>query len=163
MKNIFKDKTTIAKVSATLSIFTLVAYHYPFFDHVVNHVEKGFNGIFITIGLGILLLALNYFFYYLVLFLGRIVGKCILAFTFIANAGTLYFINTYEVLVTDKMMGNVFNTQYSEASGFFSWVALLYILFLGVVPCIYLFARKFIYVSIRLSVVPDNSHPRIRD
>lgn len=149
MKNIFKDKTTIAKVSATLSIFTLVAYHYPFFDHVVNHVEKGFNGIFITIGLGILLLALNYFFYYLVLFLGRIVGKCILAFTFIANAGTLYFINTYEVLVTDKMMGNVFNTQYSEASGFFSWVALLYILFLGVVPCIYLFVRKFEYGSAR--------------
>lgn len=91
--------------------------------------------------------ALNFLVYYLVLFLGRFVGKCILAFTFIGNAISLYFINTYQVLITDKMMGNVFNTRYSEASGFFSWSAVWYLLFLGVVPCIYIFARRFDYGS----------------
>lgn len=146
---LFKNETTIARVSALLSLFTLIAYHFPFFNHVVNNIEKGFNGILITAGLGIIMFAMNYFFYYLTLYLGRGIGKGILAFTFIANAGTLYFINTYEVLITDKMMGNVFNTQYSEASGFFSWAALLYILFLGILPAIYLFVRKFKYNTLR--------------
>ena len=93
------------------------------------------------------MLALNFFVYYLVLFLGRIVGKCILAFTFIGNAVSLYFIDTYQVLITDKMMGNVFNTRYSEASGFFSWSAVWYLLLLGIVPCVYLFGRRFDYGS----------------
>lgn len=144
---IFKEKASLATVSIVLSVFTLVAFHFPFFRLVLENIEGGFNGVLITGGLGILMLALNFFFYYLVLFLGRFVGKCILAFTFIADAISLYFINTYEVLITDRMMGNVFNTQYSEASGFFSWAAVLYVLLLGVIPCIYIFARKFDYGS----------------
>ena len=125
-----------------LSAFTLVAYHVPFFRLVLNKIEGGFNGVLITAGLAVLMLALNHFFYYLVLYTGRFVGRCILAFTFIADAISLYFINSYEVLITDSMMGNVYNTQFSEASGFFSLAAVLYVLFLGVIPCIFIFASK---------------------
>ena len=63
------------------------------------------------------------------------------------NAIMLYFVNNYEVLVTDEMMGNVINTQYSEASGFFSWSFVLYVLLLGVLPSVYVFARKVEYGS----------------
>ena len=108
-----------------------MAFHWPFFRLVLGNIEGGFNGVLITGGLGVLMFALNFLVYYLVLFLGRFVGKCILAFTFIGNAISLYFINTYQVLITDKMMGNVFNTRYSEASGSFSWSAVWYLLFLG--------------------------------
>lgn len=45
-------------------------------------------------------------------------------------------------------MGNVFNTRYSEASGFFSVTAVMYILFLGIPPCIYLFKQKINYGKI---------------
>ena len=125
-----------------LSAFTLVAYHIPFFRLVLDKIEGGFNGVLITAGLAVLMLALNHFFYYLVLYTGRFVSRCILAFTFIADAISLYFINSYEVLITDSMMGNVYNTQFSEASGFFSLAAVLYVLFLGVIPCIFIFAAK---------------------
>lgn len=125
-----------------LSAFTLVAYHIPFFRLVLDKIEGGFNGVLITAGLAVLMLALNHFFYYLVLYTGRFVGRCILAFTFVADAISLYFINSYEVLITDSMMGNVFNTQFSEASGFFSFAAVLYVLFLGVIPCLFIFAAK---------------------
>ncbi len=145
MAKILKEKTDLIRVSSVLSLFTLVAFHWPFFQLVLDKIEGGFNGVLITVGLVILMLALNYFFYYLMLFLGRFVGKCILAFMFICNAISLYFINTYQVLITDKMMGNVFNTRYSEASGFFSWSVVWYVLFLGIIPCIYLFARRFDY------------------
>lgn len=143
--NIFKKKTSLTMVCIALSVFTMVAFHIPFFRLVLNNIEGGFNGVLITGGLGIIMLVLNFFIYYLLLFAGRIVGKVILAMTFVGNAVTLYFINTYEVLVTDQMMGNVFNTQFSEASGFFSFAFILYILLLGVPPCLYIFLRKFDY------------------
>lgn len=150
---ILKKKISLTAFSAVLSIFTLIAFHYPFFKHVLGCIEGGFNGTLITVGLAILMLALNFFFYYLVMWLGRFIGKCILAFSFIADAVSLYFINSYEVLITDKMMGNVFNTQYSEASGFFSLSAILYIIFLGIIPCIYIFKQKVEYGSFRRFMV----------
>ncbi len=131
--------------AAILSIFTLLAFHLPFFHYVVDNVEGGFNSFFIVASLIILMLALNFFAYYLFLFLGRIVGKCILAFTFIADSVSLYFINTYDTFLTHKMMGNVFNTRYSEASGFFSWSLIWYVLFLGVIPCVYIFMQRVDY------------------
>ena len=91
---IFKGKTSLTVVSMILSIFTAVAFHAPFFRQAMANIEGGFNGVMIIGGLGIIMLALNFFFYYLLLYVGRTVGKVILAITFIGNAITLYFINT---------------------------------------------------------------------
>ena len=146
---LFKDKIKLTTMCVVLSVFTVLAYHFPFFSLVLKNTEGGLNGTLIFAGLAVLMLALDFFFYYLILYVGRFVGKCILAFTFIADAITLYFINSYEVLITDKMMGNVFNTQFSEASGFFSLSAVMYVVFLGILPCVYIFARKVEYGSFK--------------
>lgn len=140
-----KKPKDIKDISLILSLFTTVAYHIPAFKAVLANTEGGWNAIFIFSSVVILMLAVNYFFYYLLLWTGRIVGKTIIAFTFIANAISLYFINTYEVLITHIMMGNVFNTRFSEASGFISFSGILYVLFLGILPCIFLFASKIDY------------------
>ena len=95
------------------------------------------------------MLTANYLLYYLLLWLGRTVGKIVIALSLIADAICLYFINTYEVLVTEMMMGNVFNTRLTEASEFISPIGALYILFLGVPPCIYLFARRINYSTLK--------------
>ena len=146
---LFKDKIKLTTMCVVLSVFTVLAYHFPFFSLVLKNTEGGLNGTLIFAGLAVLMLALDFFFYYLILYVGRFVGKCILAFTFIADAITLYFINSYEVLITDKMMGNVFNTQFSEASGFFSLSAVMYVVFLGILPCVYIFAQKVEYGSFK--------------
>ena len=73
-------------------------------------------------------------------------GKCIISFTLVGDAVMLYFVNNYDVLVTDEMMGNVLNTQYSEASGFFSFAFILYLI-LGIAPSVYVFMRKLEYGS----------------
>ena len=64
---ILKKKTSLTAVCRALSIFTRVAFHAPFFRLVLDNIEGGFNGILITGGLGVLMLALIFFFYYLVL------------------------------------------------------------------------------------------------
>ncbi len=147
IRDYFAAKSSLTVFSIILSVFTMLAYHYPFFRAVLSHVEADFNGVLITGGLAIVMLALNFFFYYLVMFLGRMVGKFILAFTFLANSMCFYFIVTYNTLITDKMMGNFYNTQYSEASGFLTWAMLLYFILLGIVPCIFIFAKRIDFGS----------------
>ena len=153
---------SLAYVCLLLSIYTLLAFHYPFFSYVAENVSHNFGGVWIVISLAILMPALNYLIYYLLLFLGRVVGKYIIAITLVGNAICLYFINTYNVLIDRSMMGNVFNTQFSEGSSFLSWTMLIYALVLGVLPSILLIRksvnygaakRLFINLGIALAVV----------
>ncbi len=138
---------SLACFALILSAFTLLAYHFPFFRFVLDNVEGGFNTVRIVASLAILMLAANYFFYYLVLRPCRMAGKILLAILFVCNAVCFYFITSFDTLVTSHMMGNVFNTRYSEASGFFSWTLILDILLLGIVPVVYLFLQKIEYGS----------------
>lgn len=140
-------KRGLTYVCALLSAYTLVAFHYPFFSYIVENVSRDFSGAWLVCSMVVIMLALNYLFYYLLLYLGRTVGKYIVALTLLADAACYYFMNTYNVLIDRSMMGNVFNTQYSEASSFFSWTILLYMLLLGVVPAILLLRKRVEYSS----------------
>ena len=146
-KEFLRSKAPLWAVCLILSIFTLIAFHIPFFRVAVSNIESGFNGVMIIVSLAVLMLALNFFLYYFLLWCFRVVGKIIVALSLIIDAGCLYFINTYDTLLDDTMMGNVFNTQYSEASGFFSLAFVLYLLLLGVIPAIYVILRKIDYSS----------------
>ncbi|MBR4849926.1 MAG: phosphoethanolamine--lipid A transferase EptA [Alistipes sp.] len=144
-----QNKISLTAFCALLSGFTLLAFHIPFFRVVFNNSDWSLNGLLIKGGLAVIMFALNYLIYYLLLYAGRIVGKITLAISFICNSIAFYFITTYEVLITDKMMGNVFNTQYSEASSFMSFQTVLYLLFWGILPCAYIFWRKVNYGSFK--------------
>ena len=146
-KKFLRSKAPLWAVCLILSIFTLIAFHIPFFRVAVSNIESGFNGVMIIVSLAVLMLALNFFLYYFLLWCFRVAGKIIVALSLIIDAGCLYFINTYDTLLDDTMMGNVFNTQYSEASGFFSLAFVLYLLLLGVIPAIYVILRKIDYSS----------------
>ncbi|MBO7397056.1 MAG: DUF1705 domain-containing protein [Bacteroidales bacterium] len=143
----FPNKVSLTRYAIVLSIFTTLAFHIPFFKHLFAQLEGGANAVLITVGAFLLLAGLNFLLYWILVWAGRFVGKCVVSFTLIGDAITLYFINDYEVLVTDEMMGNVFNTQMSEAGGFFSIGFVLYVLLLGVLPSVYVFARKVDYGS----------------
>ena len=139
----------LTRYALLLSLYTLIAYHLPLFRVVVESIDKGFNGWLIAISFALLMVVANFMTYSIILYLGRIVGKIVLAISFIGNAIALYFINTYEVLITDMMMGNVFNTRFSEASSFFSLSAVAYVALLGLPPVVYIFWRKVDYGKIK--------------
>ena len=60
MVKFLKEKTDLTRISSVLSLFTLVAFHWPFFRLVLGNIEGGFNGVLITGGLGVLMFALNF-------------------------------------------------------------------------------------------------------
>ncbi len=152
-KQRFGRPTSLATIIAVLSLFNLVAFHLPLFDLVVGCVEPGANAWLIVCSFVLLILAANFMVFYLLVYLLRIVGKVLVALMFLCNSVALYFVNTYEVLMTRDMMGNLFNTRLSEASGFFSLTPVVYLLLLGLPPCLYLFMRRYELGSLRRALV----------
>lgn len=140
-----KTPQSINKFCAILSLYTVVAFNIPAFALVLDNIERSWNGLLIFLSVGVLMFVLNYLFYYLLLWLGRIVGKIIIAFTLMLNAGCLYAINAFEAYITEPTIANVFNTRYSEASGFFSFSTIVYLFLLGIPVCVYLFSKKIKY------------------
>ena len=145
--SLFSKKASLTVYCFVLSLYTLVAFHGPFFRRLLQNVDGGANAVILAVSAAILLFALDFLLYWVLVYLLRFIGKCIVAFTLFGDAVMLYFVNDYEILVTDEMMGNVINTQPNEAAGFFSFSFVLYVLLLCVLPCIYVFARKLDYGS----------------
>jgi len=151
---LIKDNIKIVHFSLLISCLNFLFFHLPFFKFIFNNVDyKGFNGISIIICFVILMVVANAFVFFLILFLLRSVGKFLLALLFICSAIAVYFINTYNVILDAEMMGNVVNTKYSEASGFFSIKLILYLILLGVIPAIIIIKAKIVYVTFKRFLV----------
>ncbi len=133
-------KVKLSSFVLLASIINLVLYQYPFFKFVLaTSNTKSASGISLLLSLIIAAIVLNAFVFYIGIYLLRGVGKWLIAILFNISAIAVYFINTYGVILDRTMIGNVFNTNYEEASSFFSIGLILYVLLLGLLPCFLLF------------------------
>ena len=149
-----KNNLKITHFAMLMSAVLLLLFHYPFFKFVFNNVDyKSFTGISIIISLVIAMLVANAFVLFLIFFLSRFVGKFLLIVFFLINAVAVYFVNTYSVIIDESMIGNVLNTNYSESSSFFSIKLVLYLIFLGVIPSIYILKVKIVNVTLKRFLV----------
>ena len=124
--------------SCIVSIGTLLLYNLPFFNYVSQNTNESTGGIiFLQASLVIIMLVLNFMLTYLSMWLLRIVARILLAIFAIINATAVYFIITYSAIINATTIENVFNTRYSEASGFFSWSLWMFIAVFGVLPALY--------------------------
>ena len=124
--------------SCIVSIGTLLLYNIPFFNYVSQNTNESTGGIiFLQASLVIIMLTLNFMLTYLSMWLLRIVARILLAIFAIINATAVYFIITYSAIINATTIENVFNTRYSEASGFFSWSLWMFIAVFGVLPALY--------------------------
>ncbi len=145
-----KSNWKITHFVLLMSTLNFLLFHFPFYKFVFNNIDyKSFSGIAIILTLIILMLVLNAFVFFLIFFLSRLVGKFLLVLFFIINAIAVYFINTYNVIIDESMIGNVLNTKYAEASSFFSFKLILYIILLGFIPSIFIIKAKIINVTLK--------------
>lgn len=142
----FRKPISLFSMAAIISLLNLVCYNIPFLQFAIEHSNGSFlSRTWLIISLVLALLILNFFAIYLLLFLTRKVGKVLQAILLIINSVATYFVITYQVLMDEGMMGNVFNTRYSEASGFFSWKLFAFIVFLGILPATLLIIKPIKY------------------
>lgn len=149
MKLGFLDKRMkLWQFAAVCSLLTFVLHNVPFLRFVYEHADTDAMGraLLMTIVV-VLLLTLNFFAYYLFTFLLRKVGRAIVALWLLLNGVCTYFIFTYHTMMDASMLSNVFNTRYSEASGFLTLSLALGVLVLGVVPAVWSLCQKVDYGS----------------
>ena len=138
IKKLFRKPISLLAFSCIVSVGTLLLYNIPFFRYVADNSNASVGGhIMLQASLVVIMLALNFMMTYLAMFLLRMVGRIVLAILAIINATAVYFIITYSVMIDATTIENVFNTRYSEASGFFSWTLWLFIFGVGVLPALY--------------------------
>ena len=132
--------------SCIVSIGTLLFYNIPFFNYVAHNSNENAGGrVVLMTSLVVIMLALNFMMTYLTMFLLKIVGRILLAILSLINATAVYFIFTYSVMMDATTVGNVFNTRYSEASGFFSWSLWLCMFAFGVLPALYCLLQPVVF------------------
>ena len=145
MRKLFKGEISLFAFSCIVSVATLLLYNIPFFSYVAANTNEGVGGrLFLLASLVVVMLALNFMMTYLVVYLLRMVGRTLLAILSVINATAVYFIMTYSVMIDATTIENVFNTRYSEASGFFSWSLWAFILICGVLPALYCLLRPVV-------------------
>ena len=138
MMNVLRRPVSLFAFSCIVSIWTLLVYNIPFFNYVSDNTNESVGGrIFLLASVVVIMLVLNFMMTYLVMFLMRFVGRILLAILSIINATAVYFIFTYSVIIDATTIENVFNTRYSEASGFFSLPLWLFIIAFGLLPAIW--------------------------
>ena len=120
-------------------------YNIPFFDFVVANSNDDAGGRLLLASLVAVMLALNFMMAYLTVFVMRTCGRILLAILALINATAVYFIHTYSVIIDATAIENVFNTRYSEASGFFNWSLWLFIFALGVLPALFCLFQPVVY------------------
>ena len=124
LKKVFTRPLSLFTFSCIISLGTLLLYNIPFFNYVAENSNESAGGKFMLLAsLVVIMLLLHFMLTYLAIYCLRIVGRILLA--------------TYSVMINATTIENVFNTRYSEASGFFSWSLWLFILLCGVVPAVY--------------------------
>lgn len=162
LKNIFqkiRQPMSLTLFSAVMSLVNLVLYNIPFFSFIsANYnVSVWIKMLFIST-IVVVMLVLNFMICYLLIFLLRYFGRVLIALCHILSAASVYFVFKYHTMITEPMIGNVFNTRYSEASGFMTWSLYIYILIFGVLPAVYVLLQKFEYGTWkRLGIISGGS------
>ena len=140
MKNLkitrlFNRRLSLFAFSAIVSLATMLLYNIPFFEYALQNTNQSTGvRLFLMASLVVVMLLVNFMMTYLIMYLLRMAGRILLAILAIINATSLYFILTYNIIIDEITIGNVFNTRYSEASGFFSWSLWAFIIAFGVLP-----------------------------
>ena len=138
VKKVFRRPLSLFAFSSIVSIGTLLLYNIPFFRFVIDNSNESPLGVtWLTVSLVIIMLVLNFMMACLAMFCLRIVGRILMAVMAVINATAVYFILTYSVYIDATTIENVFNTRYSEASGFFSWSLWLFIFVFGILPALF--------------------------
>lgn len=137
---------SLLKFSLLLSLANMVMFNIPFFGYVMeNATTDALPKAVLMVSLVLLMLVLNFMVSYFLMFTLRIVGRVLLALCTVISALAEYFVLTYNILIDEITIGNVFNTRYSEASGFFGWQLFAFVAVLGVLPAIYIMLQPVVY------------------
>lgn len=122
-----------------VAVCNALLYHLPLLSFAANNLDIGsVTGVLTLATLLLAVLSQTVLIFSLLGLISERLLKPFFGLLAIGNAIAVYFVATYHVALDETMMGNVLNTDRLEAYEYLHPTLLVYVLALGVVPCVLL-------------------------
>lgn len=126
---------TFVKFIFLFSLFNIVVYGYP----IITKANTFYHNFFITIILYLVSYILLISAFAILIF--KKSYKIILSFIIIANSVIFHFMITYGIAFDANMLINTTETNYNEAIEFINLKFILFVIFLGILPAIFVYKK----------------------
>lgn len=135
LKQGFKTKPSTSSFVIWLAILNAALYNWPLFSFSIKNLD-GFtlNSLQTLMTVFAAIYLVTTLVLYLLFIISRRLGKAVCVVFALANSLAVYFVVTYNVILDRTMIGNIFNTQYSESEQFLSPKLAIYFILLGILP-----------------------------
>ncbi|GAA0235309.1 phosphoethanolamine--lipid A transferase EptA [Marinomonas primoryensis] len=134
-KKISKSKPRTSTFVLLMTILNLALYHWPLLSFANKNLAiLTLNGMQTLLTVFAVIYLVTALVLYPLFILSRRLGKAVCVIFAIGNSLATYFVVTYNVILDKTMMGNIFNTQYSESEQFLSLKLIAYFIVLGLIP-----------------------------
>lgn len=138
----FKELTSTQLILLT-TIFLMVFLNASFFSNVLAVYPLADHNFLFIVSLSVVFYSITVLLFSLICFRHTI--KPVLILILLVSSATGYFMDTYNVVIDDAMIDNTMKTDFSEASDLLSFRLILYIVFLGLLPSVYIYKVKIKY------------------
>lgn len=118
-----------------VTLLIILLFNWPVVSMMSRNIELNSTNGLVTLGAVFTVIFLVTTFVLHVAFLLSVrLGKALVVAMVLPNSLALYFMTTYKVILDKTMIGNILNTQTSEASQYFSLTMIVFLLVFGVLP-----------------------------
>jgi len=139
---------TQTKLILIAALFFTLFSNYSFFSNVVEVYP--FEGMNIVYLLSLTLLLFTFMVFLFTLLSSRYTIKPIVILMLIVSSLTSYFMSSYHVVIDSDMIRNTVQTDLSESLDLFDINMVLYLLFLGILPSIFVYRTTLQFGSFKV-------------
>ena len=126
------------------TVLNTLLYHYPLYLFSITRLDIfSLNGILTLVTITVLSVMLTSVALITLFFVSPKLVKPVSIIFALVNSVALYFMTTFKVVLDYSMIGNILNTQISEATSYWHPTILVYFLVLGVLPSWAIWRLKF--------------------
>lgn len=147
MKNIFTNKREItsSKLIVLTAIFIIAFDNIAFFSNVTDVYVVELKNIAFLASLAIVLASVTVILLSLACYKHTI--KPVLITVLFTSSLAGYFMDSYNVIIGDTMIQNIVSTNTTETMDLLSFKIVLYFIFLGVIPSLFVYKTNIIYAG----------------
>ncbi len=145
MRNI--RKITYFRLILLTSLFLLLSGNVSFFRNVIAVYPVSFNNIGFFFSLAVVLTSVMILLFSI--FCAKYTVKPLLIIILLASSLASYFMNEYSIVIDDSMIQNIFETDIRESLDLFSYKLVLYFLFAGILPSLFVYKVDVEYRSLK--------------
>lgn len=148
-----KWKTSSSKLVWTSTLAVTILFNVGLFIYVsLNTDVRTLSGISILLTVFVVQFFVTFLIFSLLSLLSSWLLKLFLVITSLANSIAVYYMANFNVVIDKSMIGNIFNTRFTEVYELLSLKLVLYILILGIAP-LWLFSRIEVVKPKRVNLV----------